>query len=125
VEPPNVEYHCQLARIEHRQCERSLGQRQQNQKAFLDCMAFWNATHGIVVGDALDGKAELLTTSDGGAHWTPLRPESIPPARDFVQEQLRNSTPHSRIVVFEQSGHFPMIEEQDKFTQVVNDFVRE
>ena len=60
----------------------SLQYSEQNPKAFLDCMAFWNATHGIVVGDAVDGKAELLTTSDGGAHWTPLRPESMPPARD-------------------------------------------
>jgi photosystem II stability/assembly factor-like uncharacterized protein len=60
----------------------SLQYSEQNPKAFLDCMAFWNATHGIVVGDAVDGKAELLTTSDGGAHWTPLRPESLPAARD-------------------------------------------
>jgi pimeloyl-ACP methyl ester carboxylesterase len=44
---------------------------------------------------------------------------------NFVQEQLRNSIPHSRIVVFEESGHFPMIEEQEKFTQVVGGFVRE
>ena len=54
---------------------------EQNPKAFLDCMAFWSATRGIVVGDSLDGKAELLTTSDGGAHWTPLQPESIPAAK--------------------------------------------
>ena len=26
---------------------------EQNPKAFLDCMAFWNATHGIVVGDPI------------------------------------------------------------------------
>ena len=59
----------------------SLQYSEQNPKAFLDCMAFWNATHGIVVGDAVDGKAQLLTTSDGGAHWTPLRPESMPAAK--------------------------------------------
>jgi len=59
----------------------SLQYSEQNPKAFLDCMAFWNATHGIVVGDAVDGKAELLTTSDG-AHWTLLRPESMPAAKD-------------------------------------------
>ena len=58
----------------------SLQYTEPNPKAFLDCMAFWNATRGIVVGDAVDGKSELLTTSDGGAHWTPLRPESLPPA---------------------------------------------
>jgi photosystem II stability/assembly factor-like uncharacterized protein len=56
--------------------------REINPKAFLDCIAFWNAAHGLVVGDAVDGKAELLTTSDGGEHWTPLRPESLPPAKD-------------------------------------------
>ncbi|HMF10602.1 MAG TPA: hypothetical protein VKJ00_15815, partial [Thermoanaerobaculia bacterium] len=54
---------------------------EQNPKAFLDCMAFWDAAHGIVVGDPLDGKPELLTTSDGGAHWTPLPSNSIPPAK--------------------------------------------
>ena len=55
---------------------------EQNPKAFLDCMAFWDATHGIVVGDPLDGKPELLTTSDGGAHWTPLQSNTIPPAKN-------------------------------------------
>ena len=59
----------------------SLQYSEQNPKAFLDCMAFWDATHGIVVGDAVDGKAELLTTSDG-AHWMVLRPEAMPTAKD-------------------------------------------
>jgi photosystem II stability/assembly factor-like uncharacterized protein len=54
---------------------------EQNPKAFLDCMAFCDATYGIVVGDPLDGKPELLTTSDGGAHWTPLQSNTIPPAK--------------------------------------------
>lgn len=54
---------------------------EQNPKAALDCMAFWNATRGIVVGDPVGGKSELLTTSDGGEHWTPARAESIPPAK--------------------------------------------
>lgn len=43
----------------------------------------------------------------------------------FVQEGLRAAIPHSRLVTFEQSGHFPMVEEQDKFTQVVSDFIRQ
>jgi photosystem II stability/assembly factor-like uncharacterized protein len=54
---------------------------EQNPKAFLDCMAFWDATHGIVVGDPVDGKPELLTTFDGGVHWTPLAAEMMPPAK--------------------------------------------
>jgi photosystem II stability/assembly factor-like uncharacterized protein len=59
----------------------SLQYSEQNPNAFLDCMTFWDARRGLVVGDAVDGKAELLTTSDGGAHWTALRPESLPQAK--------------------------------------------
>jgi photosystem II stability/assembly factor-like uncharacterized protein len=55
---------------------------EKNPKGFLDSMAFWDATHGIVVGDPLEGKPELLTTSDGGAHWTPLQSNTIPSAKD-------------------------------------------
>lgn len=53
---------------------------ERNPKAFLDCMSFWTARQGIVIGDAVDGAFELLRTSDGGAHWTALRSATIPPA---------------------------------------------
>jgi photosystem II stability/assembly factor-like uncharacterized protein len=59
----------------------SLEYAEQNPNAFLDCMAFWDATNGIVVGDPLDGKPELLTTSDGGAHWMQLAWSTNPPAK--------------------------------------------
>ena len=48
-------------------------------KGFYDCMAFWDLNNGIAVGDPVDGKFELITTEDG-AHWRPLVPETIPPA---------------------------------------------
>ena len=38
-------------------------------KGFFDAIAFWDAQHGIVVGDQLDGHAEVLVTDDGGATW--------------------------------------------------------
>jgi photosystem II stability/assembly factor-like uncharacterized protein len=38
-------------------------------KGFFDAIAFWDAAHGIVVGDQLDGRAEIRTTDDGGVHW--------------------------------------------------------
>ncbi len=54
-------------------------------KGFLDCMAFWDAKHGIVVGDPLptasgEVKFELIATNDGGSHWEMLPQESLPPA---------------------------------------------
>jgi photosystem II stability/assembly factor-like uncharacterized protein len=48
-------------------------------KGFFDCMAFWDRTHGIAVGDPVDGKFELIATEDG-IHWQPLMPASLPPA---------------------------------------------
>jgi photosystem II stability/assembly factor-like uncharacterized protein len=50
-------------------------------KGFYDCMAFWDRTHGIALGDPVDGQFELIATDDGGAHWNPLpapyRPHSL------------------------------------------------
>ena len=60
----------------------SLQYTEQKPKAFLDCMSFWDATHGIVLGDPVDGKFELLVTSDGGAHWSPLQSQTMPDAKD-------------------------------------------
>jgi photosystem II stability/assembly factor-like uncharacterized protein len=48
-------------------------------KGFYDCMAFWDRTHGIALGDPVNGKFELLATEDG-AHWVALAPEVFPPA---------------------------------------------
>jgi photosystem II stability/assembly factor-like uncharacterized protein len=44
---------------------------------FFDAIAFWDAQHGIVVGDQIQGRAEILTTDDGGATW---QHRSSPPA---------------------------------------------
>jgi photosystem II stability/assembly factor-like uncharacterized protein len=48
-------------------------------QGFFDCVAFWDRTHGIAVGDPVDGKFELIATEDG-IHWTPVMPASLPPA---------------------------------------------
>ena len=34
-------------------------------KAFYDCFAFWDSTHGIAMSDSVDGKFPLIATSDG------------------------------------------------------------
>jgi photosystem II stability/assembly factor-like uncharacterized protein len=34
-------------------------------KGFWDCMSFWDPTHGIIVGDPVDGRFTIMTTGDG------------------------------------------------------------
>jgi photosystem II stability/assembly factor-like uncharacterized protein len=38
-------------------------------KGFFDAIAFWDETHGIVLGDPVDGEFVIMTTDDGGATW--------------------------------------------------------
>ncbi len=51
-------------------------------KGFLDCMAFWDENHGIVVGDPVNGRFQVLLTSDGGKHWDYADPKKMPPAME-------------------------------------------
>jgi photosystem II stability/assembly factor-like uncharacterized protein len=51
-----------------------------DQKAFLDAMTFWDASHGLVFGDSIDGQLYILTTADGGATWSRVPPATLPPA---------------------------------------------
>lgn len=51
-------------------------------KGFLDCMAFWDRDHGIVLGDPVNGKFTLLTTEDGGENWVPIPAAQLPPTVD-------------------------------------------
>jgi proline iminopeptidase len=48
---------------------------------------------------------------------------------DIIPEEsirkLRESLPHATISVFEKSGHFPFIEEKEKFIDVVSDFLKQ
>lgn len=49
-------------------------------KAFYDAMSFWDAQHGIVFGDSIDGQFCILTTEDGGSSWKRVPANSLPPA---------------------------------------------
>jgi len=40
-----------------------------NPKGFFDALAFWDAMHGILLGDPVNGHFVVLTTSDGGQNW--------------------------------------------------------
>jgi len=46
----------------------------------LDGMAFWDADHGLVVGDSVDGQFYAVETADGGRAWTRVPPDALPPA---------------------------------------------
>ena len=39
-------------------------------KGFLDALAFWDAAHGMALGDPVDGRYAILATDDGGLTWT-------------------------------------------------------
>jgi proline iminopeptidase len=45
------------------------------------------------------------------------------PSMDMVEKMTR-AIPNSRLVVFENSCHFPFIDEQDRFINVVREFIR-
>ena len=49
-------------------------------KMFLDAMTFWDADHGLVVGDSVDSVPCILITSDGGRTWSRVPEASLPPA---------------------------------------------
>jgi len=50
-------------------------------RVFLDALAFWDAGHGIAMGDPVDGHFTILTTDDGGMTWKKLPPEHMPQAQ--------------------------------------------
>ena len=49
-------------------------------KAFYDAMSFWDANHGIVIGDSIDGKFCIMSTENGGQTWLRVPPSALPPA---------------------------------------------
>jgi len=51
-------------------------------KAFLDAMSFWDANHGIAFGDSVDKQFYILTTADGGHTWSRVPATNLPPAQE-------------------------------------------
>ncbi|MDX6444334.1 MAG: hypothetical protein QOH71_1408 [Blastocatellia bacterium] len=49
-------------------------------KAFYDAMSFWDAQHGIVIGDSIDGQFCIMTTENGGRVWKRVPASALPPA---------------------------------------------
>jgi photosystem II stability/assembly factor-like uncharacterized protein len=51
-------------------------------KGFYDSIAFWDRRRGILVGDPVDGKFTILTTSNGGVTWQPIPAAGMPAANE-------------------------------------------
>src|SRR5512143_1984285 len=52
---------------------------------FFDAIAFWDAQHGLAVGDPVRGRFVILETADGGAHWAKRAgPAALPQERAFA-----------------------------------------
>ena len=49
-------------------------------KGFFDAMAFWDGRRGLVMGDSIDGRFDILRTMDGGETWARIPAGSLPPA---------------------------------------------
>lgn len=58
----------------------TLQHRNQDPDVFYDCMAFWDANRGFVFSDAVRGRHVILLTTDGGATWSPVPSDRLPPA---------------------------------------------
>jgi photosystem II stability/assembly factor-like uncharacterized protein len=51
-------------------------------KGFLDALAFWDADHGLALGDPVGGRFVVLSTDDGGKTWNRTAPNGMPAALD-------------------------------------------
>ncbi|HKB64232.1 MAG TPA: hypothetical protein VKC61_00135 [Pyrinomonadaceae bacterium] len=54
--------------------------RNDDPKAFYDAMSFWDANHGIVIGDSIDGQFCIMTTENGGRSWVRVPANALPPS---------------------------------------------
>lgn len=56
-----------------------------DKEGFWDAMAFWDAKHGVVFGDPVNGKFQAYITKDGGETWLPIEgPEALPNEGGFA-----------------------------------------
>lgn len=53
-----------------------------DEKAFLDAMSFWDADHGVAFGDSINKQFYILTTANGGNTWSRVPTENLPPAQE-------------------------------------------
>src|SRR4051794_3843053 len=52
----------------------------QEPEGFFDAMAFWDDSRGLVMGDSIGGRFDILRTNDGGHTWARIPAKSLPAA---------------------------------------------
>jgi len=60
----------------------SLQFKNEDPKAFYDAMSFWDADHGIVMGDSINDQFCIMTTENGGREWKRVPASALPPSLD-------------------------------------------
>lgn len=70
-------------------------------KAFFDAMSFWDADHGIVIGDSIDGQFCIMTTENGGQLWQRV-PAGVLPAA--LENEGAFAASGTNIAVFGKTG---------------------
>lgn len=77
-------------------------------QGFFDAIAFWDAQHGIALGDPVNGRFLLIETSDGGTTWKeipfPNRPQAIEGEAAFAASGTCISTQGKSNVWFATGG---------------------
>lgn len=56
--------------------------RNEDPRGFFDAMTFWDADHGLVLGDSIDRRFQVLITDNGGKTWATVPESALPPALD-------------------------------------------
>ncbi len=79
-----------------------------NPKGFFDSIAFWDSTHGIVLGDPIPDESgklhfELLLTDDGQT-WRPIPPSQLPEA---IAGEGAFAASNSCVAILRSSGTAP------------------
>jgi len=54
--------------------------RNKDERAFYDCMTFFNRRHGLAMSDPVNGKFRILRTDDFGLHWRVMPRRGMPRA---------------------------------------------
>lgn len=71
---------------------------------FWDCFSFWDETHGIVVGDPVDGRFTVMTTKDGSRWIRQKGPQALPMEGAFAASGTCVSTRGTREAWFATGG---------------------